>query len=66
MRPFKKLKGTSKDNDEYCLENNRRPFVFNITTSDGGTIEYQANVDVSKVPRLIEIFKELSEMAKDE
>jgi hypothetical protein len=61
-RPFRKLKGVSKANDEYAQKHDRRPFVFNVTTKDGGTMEYQGNVAIEQVDRLCEMFNEVIKM----
>jgi len=64
-RPFRKLKGVSKANDEYAMKHDRRPFVFNVTTKDGGTMEYQGNVAVDQCERLYSMFNELIVMCGD-
>ena len=58
-RLFRRVKGTNKDLDKRALENDRRPFVFNFATSDGGTGESQGSVLKEDAPRLTEIFNEL-------
>ena len=58
-RPFKRVKGTSKGCDEYAVEHNRRPYVFNFAIEGGGTIECDGSVSIESVGRLLEIFKEL-------
>ena len=61
-RLFRRVKGTNKDLDKHALENDRRPFVFNFATSDGGTGESQGSVLKEDAPRLMEIFWELQEL----
>lgn len=63
-RPFRRLKGVSKENDAYSQKNDRRPFVFNFTTRDGGTIESQGNVHPGDVEELVKIFKRTNELHK--
>lgn len=61
-RPFRKLKGVTKQNDEYAMSTNRRPYVFNFVTKDGGSVESQGNIPIECVDRLVEILRELTEM----
>ena len=63
-RLFRRVKGTNKDLDKHALENDRRPFVFNFATSDGGTGESQGSVLKEDAPRLMEIFNELQELQR--
>ena len=64
-RPFRKLKGVSKANDDFAVANNRRPFVFNMTFADGGTVESQGSVNPEHCERLGEIFAELHRLHSD-
>ena len=61
--PFQKIRGLKVDNYEYAYKHNRRPFVFSITTADGGTIETQGNVNIEDVPRLVEMLIETQTLA---
>lgn len=61
-RPFRKLEGTSKQNDEFCVLHNRRPYVFSFATADGGGIVSQGNVRPEDTEELVEIFKKLREL----
>ena len=61
-RPFRKLKGVSKANDDFAVANNRRPFVFSMTLADGGTVESQGSVKPEHCARLGEIFAELHKL----
>jgi hypothetical protein len=63
-RPFQKLKGVSKSNDEYAIANGRRPFVFSMTFKDGGTVHSEGNVRPEDCKRLAEIFDELMTLAR--
>ncbi len=63
-RPFQKLKGVSKDNDEYAIVNDRRPFVFSMVFSDGSKVESEGSVRPADCKRMAEIFKELMALAK--
>ena len=57
-RKFRKLKGVSKVNDEHSQKNDRRPFVFSITTSDGGLIESQGNIRPEDTGEMVEILNQ--------
>lgn len=63
---FRKVRGLAIDNYEYALTHNRRPFVFSITTADGGTIKTQGNVNIEDVPRLVEMLIETQKLASKE
>ena len=63
-RPFKKLKGINKECDEYALEYDRRPYVFNFTTEDGGVMESTGSIKPKDCDRFWEIFKELQALGK--
>lgn len=64
-RPFRKLKGVSKANDEYAIANDRRPFVFNMTLPGGGTVESQGSVRPDQCERLAELFAEIHQLHSD-
>jgi hypothetical protein len=63
-RPFQKLKGVTKENDEYAMFNDRRPFVFSMVFRDGSKVESEGSVRPEDCKRLAEIFKELMALAK--
>lgn len=63
-RPFQKLKGVSKSNDEFAIANGRRPFIFSMTFKDGGTVHSEGNVKPEDCERLAEIFQELMKLAR--
>jgi hypothetical protein len=65
-RPFRKLKGTGKANDEHAVANNRRPFVFAMTCQDGGTIWSGGSVNPKHCTRLGEIFAEIYKLSQED
>jgi hypothetical protein len=62
-RPFRKLKGVSKDNDEFAIEHDRRPFIFSMTFASGTTVESQGSVKPEHCKRLSEILIELHKLS---
>lgn len=62
-RKFNKLKGVSSQCDKFANENDRRPFVFGMTFSDGGTITSEGSVKKEDADQLTEIFKKLQSLA---
>lgn len=63
-RPFRKLNGSTKSNDDYAVENDRRPFVFSMVFRDGSKVESEGSVRPEDCKRMTEIFTELMELAR--
>lgn len=64
-RPFRKLKGVSKANDDYALKHNRRTYIFSMTTEDGSSIESQGNVKPEHCKRLADLLVEIHKLSDE-
>lgn len=60
--PFRKLKGLNKATTDFAGKHDRRPVMFNITTTDGSTVEFQGSVTKADVPKLMKLLKQVQDL----
>lgn len=61
---MQKLKGINRKTHDYAVKHDRRPFIFSVTTEDGGTMELQHSVAKEDVAELVRMFREAYDLAR--
>ena len=63
-RPFRRLKGVSKEADQFAIANNRRPYVFGFTTEKGSTIIRDGSVPMGMDKELLVMWERLCQLSQ--